>query len=216
MSERPYYLGGRLLAVAIRAWRATLSVEARNRQSIEEPCILAVWHGRLMGVLMDQISSGLVTMASQSSDGALAAGAVEGLGMRAARGSTSKGGKEALGAMGKDLGSGVHRAALTVDGPKGPWRQVHPGVVVLARRLKLPVVPASFSCRRAKLLGSWDRMVLPRPFTRMLVAYGEPWPPARLRDAGRNAAAELGKAIDALTEELDCEMTGAPLWPALQ
>jgi len=214
VSERAYYLGGRLLAVAIRAWRATLRVEARNRQAIDQPCILAVWHGRLMGVLMDQISSGLVTMASQSADGALAAGAVEGLGMRAARGSTSKGGREALGAMGRDLGAGVRRAALTVDGPRGPWRQVHPGVVVLARRLRLPVVPATFSCRRARLLGSWDRMVLPRPFTRMLVAYGEPWSPERLRDAGRDGAAALGAAIDALTEQLDREATGAPLWPA--
>lgn len=214
MSERAYYLGGRFLAVAIRVWRHTLRVEARQRKVLGEPCILAVWHGRLMGVLMDQIASGLVTMASQSSDGALATGAVEGLGMRVARGSTSKGGREALATMGRDLGSGVARAALTVDGPRGPWRQVHPGVVVLARRLRLPVVPATFSCRRAKVLSSWDRMVLPRPFTRMVVAYGEPWPPERLREAGRNAADELATAIDRLTEDLDTELLGSPLWPA--
>lgn len=213
MSERAYYLGGRLLAVGIRTWRATLRIRALHREVIDGPCILAVWHGRLMGVLMDQVGSGLVTMASLSEDGALAAGAVDGLGMRAARGSTSKGGREALEAMGRDLSAGTRRAALTVDGPRGPWRRVHPGVVVLARRLKLPVVPATFSCRRARVLRSWDRMVLPRPFSRMVVAYGEPWPPDRLREAGREAADRLGAAIDRLTGDLDREVAGGPLWP---
>ena len=214
MGERAWFAGGLVLGTTIRVWRSMLRMESRNRAALDGPCVLAVWHGRLMGVLMDQQDSRLVTMASRSADGALAAGAVAALGMRAARGSSSRGGREAFDEMRRAVAGGAPRAALTVDGPKGPWREVQPGAVLLARRLRIPLVPASFSCRTGKVLDSWDHMLLPRIGTRVLVAYGEPWAPERLTGHVDEVRRELGKAIDELTGALDQEVVGRELWSA--
>jgi lysophospholipid acyltransferase (LPLAT)-like uncharacterized protein len=214
MSERGWWAAGRLLGWLMRIWRASLRVVADNREATAERCVLAVWHGRLLGVLLDQVDSDLVTMASLSGDGALAAGALVSLGLRATRGSTTRGGGEALSEMRRALREGAPRGALTVDGPKGPWRQVHPGVIVLARRLGIPIVPATFSCRRAKVLGSWDHMVAPRPFSTVVVAYGEPWSPERLRGRAEDVRLALAAELDSLTDALDRQVVGVPLWPS--
>jgi lysophospholipid acyltransferase (LPLAT)-like uncharacterized protein len=114
--------------------------------------------------------------------------------------------------MSAALRAGAPFAALTVDGPKGPWRQVKPGVVVLARRLGLPVVPISFSCARHTMLRSWDHGIVPRPFARLLVGYGEPWLPERTKD-GPSPQERIAASLEAITRELDREACGRELWP---
>jgi hypothetical protein len=136
------------------------------------------------------------------------------VGLRVARGSSSRGGREALAEMSDELNAGAPRAGLTVDGPKGPWRQVKAGAVALAIRHDIPLVPATFSCRRTWLLGSWDRMVLPCPFSRMVVRYGEPWSPERLRADPEAALEAIGRDLDTLGRQLDAEVAGRELWPA--
>jgi lysophospholipid acyltransferase (LPLAT)-like uncharacterized protein len=215
VGERTSYLVGNLLGLSIWPWRATVRLESRNHEVVGQPCVLAFWHGRLMGVVMDNLGCRAVSMASLSSDGAVAAGALNAVGLQSARGSSSAGGREALREVERIMAESAPFAGLTVDGPKGPWRQVKPGVVLLARRLGVPLVPASFSCRRPKLLSSWDRMVLPKPFTRVVVAYGEPWGPERLAGPSREVVVGVAQALDALGDRLDRELVGRPLWPPL-
>jgi len=209
----PWLVAGGAIGVLLRAWRLTLRREVRNREARARRCVVAVWHGRFVGVLLENFDSGLVTMASLSSDGAFAAGACRMVGLRVARGSGSRGGREALAAMGAAIEAGAPAAGLTVDGPRGPWRQVKPGAVALALRYDLPLVPATFSSRRVLALGSWDRMVLPRPFTRSVVAYGEPWMPEELRRDPNGALVRIGEQLDTLCRELDVEVAGRQLWP---
>jgi lysophospholipid acyltransferase (LPLAT)-like uncharacterized protein len=208
-----YYLTGVGIGALLRVWQATLRREVRNATARDRCCVLAVWHGRFVGVLMENFGSDLVSMASLSGDGALAAGAVRAVGLRIARGSSSRGGREALAAMSAVLDAGAPAAGLTVDGPKGPWRRVKPGAVALAIRHSLPLVPATFSARHVLELRSWDRMLLPRPFSRSVVAYGEPWTPERLRADPEGALAGIGDEIDRLGRELDLEVAGRELWP---
>jgi len=214
VGERTWYLAGRGAGLLLRAWRLTVRVEARNREVLKPPYVLALWHGRVIGDLMDNYGCGCVTMASRSNDGALAAGIVEQLGIVAARGSSSRGGREALFEM-EDMirGGAVPFGALTVDGPRGPWREVKPGVIALARRLRAPLIPITFSCRRAWVLRSWDRMVLPKPFTKVVVAYGEPWRPERLAGESAEVLRGVADAMNALTAWLDREVAGRELWP---
>ncbi len=155
----------------------------------------------------------MVTMASLSADGALAAGAVAALGCRAVRGSASRGGSQALRALKRALEAGAPLAGLTVDGPKGPWRQVKPGVVAAARWLGIPIVPASFSGSRVQVLGSWDRMVVPKLASRVLVGYGKPLYPNELPQDLQAACHHVGQRVDTLTAELDRKLLGFPLWP---
>jgi hypothetical protein len=208
-----WFLAGAATGALLRAWRATLRREVRNPAARDQRCVVAVWHGRFVGVLLENFDSRLVTMASLSADGAFAAGACRMVGLRVARGSGSRGGREALAAMSVALEAGTPAAGLTVDGPKGPWRQVKPGAVALAVRHELPLVPATFSSRRVFELRSWDRMVLPKPFTRSVVMYGKPWSPEWLRQDPERALVEIGAELDRMTQQLDAEVAGRELWP---
>lgn len=212
MRERLHYLLGILLGVIIWVWRATLRFESRNHAAMEDQCVLAFWHGRLMGVMMDNLGCGAVSMASRSADGAVAAGALAALRLRSARGSSSQRGREALQEVEEILLAGAPFAGLTVDGPRGPWRQVKPGALVLARRAGVPLVPATFSCRRPKLLRSWDRMVLPRPFSTVVVEYGDPWDAERLAGDIGQLGLELASQLDDMADRLDRELVGKTLW----
>ncbi len=198
----------------LRLWRTTVRVENRNSAVRKPPYVLALWHGRVIPNMMDNYDCGAVTMASRSNDGALAAGIVDQLGLIPTRGSTSRAGRAALEEMEEIVRSGeAPFAGLTVDGPRGPWRKVKVGVVTLARRLQVPLIPITSSCRRAWVLRSWDHMVLPKPFTKVVVAYGEPWTPERLSGPLPTVLSGIAADMNALTAALDREVAGRELWP---
>jgi lysophospholipid acyltransferase (LPLAT)-like uncharacterized protein len=138
--------------------------------------VASVWHQRFLGVL------GYVTkfrylslsiMISMSRDGDWIAPVVKWLGLRPVRGSSTRGGKEALAAMVQDLAQ--HQAALhIVDGPRGPKAGVKAGLIRLAQLSKAAIIPVYISVDRAWVARSWDRFLIPKPFSRVLVRFGEP------------------------------------------
>jgi lysophospholipid acyltransferase (LPLAT)-like uncharacterized protein len=207
-----WLVAGGAAGALLRIWRLTLRREVRNPAFRDRRCVVVVWHGRFVGSLMENFDTRLITMASLSADGAFAAGACRIVGLRVARGSGSRGGKAALDVMSEALAGRTPAAGITVDGPKGPWRQVKPGAVALALRHDLPIVPVTFSSRRVFRLRSWDHMVLPKPFTRSVVMYGEPWTPEQLRRDPEGALVEIGERLDRMGRELDLEIAGEDLW----
>lgn len=205
----------RLLGAGIALHRATLKVERLHEDRYlglkkrEVPILFALWHGRMYLSIQAHRRQGIVTMASQSKDGEIIAQWLEANGYVVVRGSTSKGGGPALRDMVRQVRSGRH-AALTVDGPRGPARVVQPGVVQLARLTGAWILPISSSSSRGRFLRSWDRFLVPRPFARGVVAYGEPFPISReLSD--ETATARIGAALDDATAEAD---TAAGILPA--
>jgi len=155
---------------------------------------------------------GIATMASQSKDGEWIARWLEKNGYVVVRGSTTRGGSQGLREMVRLVRSGRH-AALTVDGPKGPPRVVQPGVVQLARLTGAWILPITSSCSKARFLASWDRYLLPYPFSKAVVAYGEPFPiPQDMTD--ETALARIASALDAPTSEADAAagITPPPPW----
>lgn len=90
------------------------------------------------------------------------------------RGSTTAGGAQALRAMSKALMREGISIGVTPDGPSGPHSQFKPGVVKLAQLSGAPLVPLAWSARHAWVLRTWDRFVIPRPFTRVVLVVGEP------------------------------------------
>jgi len=140
-------------------------------------------------------------MASQSKDGEIIARWLERNGYVVVRGSTTRGGSQALREMVRHVRSGRH-AALTVDGPKGPPRVVAPGVVQLARLTGAWILPITSSSSRPRFLRSWDRYLIPGPFSRGVVAYGEPFPiPEEMTDEA--AVSRIASALDAATAQAD-------------
>jgi lysophospholipid acyltransferase (LPLAT)-like uncharacterized protein len=192
---------------AIRALRATLSVQRLHRERFLElqkrgvPILFALWHGRMFLSILEHRGSGIATMASRSKDGEVIALWLERNGYRAARGSSTRGGGQALRELVRHVRGGGN-AALTVDGPRGPARDVQPGIVQLAKLTGGWILPITSSSSRARFLASWDRYLLPLPFSRCIVAYGEPFPiETGLPD--EEAARRIAGALDAATKEAD-------------
>lgn len=204
-------LAARLLSLLagafIRSLRATLRIQRLHRERCEGlrargvPILFALWHGRMFLSILEHRSFGIATMASQSKDGEIIARWLERNGYRATRGSSSRGGGNALRELVRHVRAGGH-AALTVDGPRGPAREVQPGIVQLAKLTGGWILPITSSSSRPRFLASWDRYLLPMPFSRGIVAYGEPFPiPPGLPD--EEAARRIADALDAATAEAD-------------
>ena len=118
--------------------------------------------------------AGGVVMVSRSKDGDLIADTVERFGMRAIRGSSGNGGRDALDLMADALDHDDVSAGVIVDGPRGPALEAKAGAVVLARATGLPIVPGTWWCRPMYRIGSWDQTIIPLPFSRIAFAFAEP------------------------------------------
>lgn len=197
----------RLMGGLLFLYRATLRVERLHDERYRElrrrsvPILFALWHGRMFLSIQAHRDEGIVTMASRSKDGEIIAQWLSRNGYVVIRGSTTRGGGQALGEMVRYVRSGRH-AALTVDGPRGPARVVQPGVVQLARLTGAWILPITSSSTRPRFLKSWDRYLLPLPFSRNVVAYGEPFPIGERVPEGE-ALARIACALDAATREAD-------------
>ena len=96
-------------------------------------------------------------------------------------------------------------ACVTPDGPRGPRYRAQPGVISLAHKTGAVIVPLTYSARRRKVMRSWDGFVLPLPFSRVVVIYGEPLcVPAEATTAERRAAQrEVERRLQAITDMAD-------------
>ena len=74
--------------------------------------------------------------------------------------------------MGMNITTGI-----TLDGPRGPRRVAKPGAVILAGRTKSPMIPLVLAASTSWRMSSWDRLVIPKPFARIVCAYGDPIQP---------------------------------------
>ena len=140
--------------------------------------VLAFWHGRILPSTIFFRRRGIVVITSENFDGEWIAGIIERFGYGTARGSTSRGGRRALLQLVRDMEAGKP-AGFTVDGPRGPARVAQPGAVWLAKATGNPVLPFHVEADRHWTLGSWDRTQIPRPFSTVGVAIGEPFQVAR-------------------------------------
>lgn len=140
-----------------------------------DPIIFAGLHeGMMMLPYHFRDRTGGVVMVSRSQDGDVIADTVERFGMRAVRGSSGRGGRDALDAMADALIHDQVSAGIIVDGPRGPALEAKAGAVTLARATGLPIVPGTWWCRPLLRVGSWDRTIVPLPFSRIAFAFAEP------------------------------------------
>lgn len=141
----------------------------------------AFWHGRLL-LLVPSFGSWRVTiMTDLSWAGELLARILIRFGYRVVRGSSRRGGFQGIIQMKKVVEKGVG-GALAVDGPRGPYRRTKPGILFLAAKLGYPIVPLTFSADRYWILEStWDKFMIPKPFSRCIVAMGRPIPVDQIR-----------------------------------
>src|SRR4051812_21753550 len=167
-----------VVAFVIRLWMSTMrtrivSVDGRMHPADprDERFIYAFWHEGLLAPLATRPK--IRVLISQHTDGEFIAQVCERLGIGVIRGSTGRGGCQALLEMIRNRDETTH-LGITPDGPRGPRRQLKPGVVMIASQSGLAIVPFGIGFARAWRFRSWDRFALPRPGSTMVGVVGRP------------------------------------------
>jgi hypothetical protein len=139
------------------------------------PVVFAFWHRCLLACVWRFRNLGVAILISRSFDGELIARTVERLGFIAIRGSSSREAMPGLRNLHRAYLAG-HHCAITADGPRGPAMVAKPGVTQLAQLASTTVSAFYVHPERAWQLRSWDRFLIPKPFSRVTVAWAAPSP----------------------------------------
>ena len=158
----------------------TSSWEYRGEEAVKaywdagKPVICSFWHARLgMTVFAWRSKIPFHMVISAHKDGKIISGAVGHLGIKTIAGSSSKGGAEAIRNILKVL-KASQAIGITPDGPRGPRFSVNPGIVNIARKAGVDIIPVSFATSRRLVWSSWDKMIVPLPFSKGVIAWGTP------------------------------------------
>lgn len=191
-----------------------LEVQGREHEDAakaqQKGWLIGFWHEVLGIAAWYYRSTGYYTLTSHSFDGELAARVAEHFGLVALRGSSSRGGIQALVELRKVLATGK-TVGLTLDGPRGPRRVAKPGIAILSAQTRLPILPNAFAATRGRRLNSWDKTLIPKPFGRIICAYGPLIPPPKdISSASIEATrTEVENSLKRLHERLETEITNS-------
>ena len=198
-ADRAFHLAisllGRTARFRVEGWEHWEAAHAGG------PAVLAFWHEQIFLTTYHFRRRRIVVMTSRSFDGEYIARFIQRFGYGAARGSSSRGGAGALVEMARLVRAGFD-AGFTIDGPRGPRRVAKMGPVLLAKKTGRPVLPFAVVAEKCWAVRSWDRLQIPRPFTRAAVRLAPPlYVPA---DAGdgllEEKRDELQRALDGLSD----------------
>ena len=201
--DRKSAILGTLAGWFMKLWSFTLHFEIEDHSGITRPgthtmpVIFALWHNRIFTIPPVWWKTGgkqrkAVVLTSASHDGAMLSHAMAVFGLGAVRGSSSRRAVAALIGMKRALQEGLD-VCITPDGPRGPRYEFHPGVIKLAESTGAPIVPIHATYSSAWRLKTWDRFVIPKPFSRVHVIFGEMHfiPPKLDDEAFENTRKEL-------------------------
>jgi len=143
-----------------------------------------------------------IVMISQSSDGELIASLASRLGLVPVRGSSTRGGRDALMAILRALKKNPGVIHI-VDGPTGPKGVIKPGLMAMAQVTGAPIFPIIISAEKAWVMRSWDRFLVPKPFSTVTIRWGDPFPVPR--GTRPDQLEELRKQVESLMLEAHAE-----------
>lgn len=179
------YLVSRLAYLVIKILQLTCRYQCihpkptnKNHTNNSPVFIIGIWHQNLLSFLIST-KVPYILMVSKNKDGSIISYTLKKNGHFITRGSSKKNGKEKGGQVAKNqmiemLKQNKHSACLTVDGPTGPPWQVKPGIIDLAKKSGFPVIAATSIPQKYWSINSWDKLRIPKPFTKIINYYGEP------------------------------------------
>ncbi len=151
-----------------------LNPEHEQRICKRRPFVGSCFHGTMLWPVYHCRQYPGVIMVSRSWDGEIIDRCIRRWGFDTTRGSSSKGGKDALTAMIERIRENNYCSGLAVDAPRGPAGKVKMGIITLGRETGQPIVPLVSWATRKLQFRSWDRMILPLPFSTIVLAFGRP------------------------------------------
>ena len=166
----------------LRVWERTLRYEIDDRANllgkpVTENYIGALWHNRLLifPLVLQRFfpNRAGAALISASRDGDLLTDAIHRFGYDVIRGSSSRMGASAILQLTEMLASG-RDVVITPDGPRGPAYELGPGIVFLAQKSGASVLPMNLEYSGCWRLGSWDRFIIPQPFSKVRVVISQP------------------------------------------
>jgi len=177
-------LGAAAGAGLLRALFATLRIEVRDASDFlgnapRTPVVFAFWHNRILAITAAFLRfypagrSGVLVLTSASKDGMWLGELASRLGMGSVRGSSSRRGAAAMRELIGKVEQG-HDIAITPDGPRGPRYELGPGMVYLAQRAGIPIIPLHARFGSHWRLRTWDGFCIPKPFSKLEVTVGAP------------------------------------------
>lgn len=182
-----------IVATVARLLYFTLRVRTYGAHHVSEqkksgrPWIIGAWHATVLLLPVLNRRTPLYGMVSPSRDGEIVARYVGLFGHEPVRGSTSHGGRSALRALIRGLHQG-QPACILPDGPLGPRLELQGGIVTLAQLSGAPIIPFHYEADRQWVAEkTWDKHVIPKPFSKLYVSYGEPIPVPRVLDEALHA-----------------------------
>lgn len=179
----------RLYVWVITVWFSTCRLTIRDAHYIDEaqengPAIVPFWHYSIFYIFHHLKRYPGVALVSASRDGEFIARIAERLKFETVRGSSHRQGVQALKKLLRAMKAGKH-VGIVADGSQGPARIMQPGAIFLASKTGAPIFPIVWAVDRCKIFRSWDKMVLPMPFSRIVLRYGKPlYLPKDLGDEG--------------------------------
>jgi len=191
-------ISGPVVRMLASSWRVRLVHEERWRvlYQARRSHVFLLWHEALLPLLWQHRNQGVAIVVSEARDGQYLSDLAATLGYRAVRGSSTRGGTRALLGAVRELRAG-RSVAFTPDGPRGPRREIKPGVVAAAQRGGGVIVPIHAEADRAWRLHSWDRFMIPKPLTRVRITYGRPF---EVAEGEQGLAEGLARAAEGLDE----------------
>lgn len=170
-------LGGAAFGLLVK----TLKVDGRFIDTERDPRITGkpvgrigvIWHETLLLPTILFGGYGGVTLISQSADGDIATAIAEHFGWRVVRGSSTRGGVTAVREILAAAGDNKIDIAMPADGPRGPRREIKDGLLFLAAKTGMPLMPMGVGLASPWRFKSWDRFAIPKPFHRACVVFGE-------------------------------------------
>jgi lysophospholipid acyltransferase (LPLAT)-like uncharacterized protein len=197
--------------------RVCVSREDGAQETVgERPLVLCFWHAGIIPATYLFRDVGIRVMSSNSYDGEYMGRIIHKFGFVAVKGSSSRNAVRALLGLRRALDDGW-AVAFSLDGPRGPRYQVKPGPVSLARSSGVPLATFHIAVDRAWVLNTWDRLIIPKPFSRVLMRFGKliPVPPEATDEDIERYTGELQASLDRVREfaEANIQKVGALEFP---
>ncbi len=196
------FLGHSIIRLIGPTLRISVSYEEGAQHTLDErPLIASFWHSCMIPATYIFRDMGIRVMSSDSYDGQYMGRIIHKFGFVAVKGSSSRNAVRALLGLRRALEEGW-TVAFTLDGPRGPRRKVKPGPVALARSSGLAMTMFHAAVDKAWVLNSWDRLMIPKPFSRVLVCFGKliPVPKDATDEDLERYAGELQASMDRVCE----------------
>jgi lysophospholipid acyltransferase (LPLAT)-like uncharacterized protein len=173
------FLGIRIASFLINVLLKTVRLRIENSDVVKEldkqkkNYVVAFWHGSMLIGWFMQRNRNFASLVSKSKDGDVLTAILEKWNFHVVRGSSSKGGHEALDMM-IHLTEENYHLAITPDGPTGPIYKMKPGAVITARRSQIPLLLVGIGMKNKWTLKSWDKFEIPKPFSAVTAVYSQP------------------------------------------